>query len=176
LQICQSIHISRYRLYFRDFTSRYEHTAGEIARSLDHFYTFKTAQDLNIVSIMAMSQLIAKSAAAVGRLLMPRTSREMSNIALELRDTYAPSNVQRKILVWGRIFKTVEDVPTRVSCVQMNKAYDMFAVKVYAVVIAGWVLAMATAISDSRHKRLVRISNARGNERFATMAGTATTA
>jgi len=60
---------------------------------------------------------------------VPANARQMADIGLELRAMHKPTSMQRRILVWGRVFKSLQDVPDRVSQQQMKKAYGAFRIQ-----------------------------------------------
>jgi hypothetical protein len=71
---------------------------------------------------------------------VPANARQMADIGLELRAMQKPTNMQRQILVWGRVFKSLQEVPDRVSNLQMKKAYDVFRIEVCMVMFVAGVI------------------------------------
>jgi hypothetical protein len=81
---------------------------------------------------------------------VPANARQMADIGLELRAMQKPTSMQRQILVWGRVFKSLQEVPDRVSQLQMKKAYDVFRIQVCMVMFVAGVIASYAVIHQGR--------------------------
>jgi hypothetical protein len=99
---------------------------------------------------------LARPLVAALRRFMPTTAREVhsiGDITMELRQMQNPTGLQRRILVWSRVYKSLNDVPNRVSLLQLKKAYDVFRAEVTTVVIVGGVIGSALVIRYSQKER-----------------------
>lgn len=47
-----------------------------------------------------------------------------------LSDTVKPTNFQKRVLVWAKMYKSVEEVPERVTANKIRKSRDFFRIKV----------------------------------------------
>lgn len=83
---------------------------------------------------------------------LPANARPMADIGLELRAMQKPTNMQRQILVWGRVFKSLQEVPDRVSQLQMKKAYDVFRIQVCMVMFVAGVIASYAVVRQGRRE------------------------
>jgi len=55
---------------------------------------------------------------------------EAEEIHQNLGEMIKPTDFQKKVLVWGHIYKSVDEVPERVSSPKMKKARDLFRIRV----------------------------------------------
>jgi hypothetical protein len=79
------------------------------------------------VTAIGVRQTTFTTSRSGGRLFSTSTRR--FNVE-DMNDYVNPSNFQKKILVWGRIYKTIEEVPDRVSATKMKKGNDLFRIRV----------------------------------------------
>jgi hypothetical protein len=67
-------------------------------------------------------------------------SRSMSQIAEEGAGTHKPSEFQKKILVWAKMYPSTNKVPERVTRVQLKVAMDKFRIRASIFMVAGTIV------------------------------------
>jgi hypothetical protein len=86
--------------------------------------------------------------------------RSIADIAMELRPMQKTTGIERKILVWGRAFKSLKDIPEWISISQMKKAYDVFRIEMHTITFAFGVLVFLGAALSEHKKHVVHIHQA----------------
>jgi len=59
-----------------------------------------------------------------------RLSKDQSSESDALGEMIKPTDFQKKVLVWGKIYPSIAEVPERVSSSRMKKARDLFRIRV----------------------------------------------
>jgi len=70
-----------------------------------------------------------------------------------LGETVKPTDFQKKVLVWAKMYKTVDDVPDRVSAARMRKSRDLFRIRVNILMGLGTLLGCVLMIISGRRAR-----------------------
>jgi len=59
----------------------------------------------------------------------PVMRRGLAEVRDGFQELHHPTNLQKRILVWGRIYKNLAEVPEQVSTYQLKKAKDVVRIK-----------------------------------------------
>jgi hypothetical protein len=102
-----------------------------------------------------MSSIMTRPLTVAARRLL--TTRGMCDVAMELRPMQKTTAIERKILVWGRAFKTAQDIPEWISMMKMKRAYDIFRIELNTAVVAFGALFFLGAVANEHHKRILHI-------------------
>lgn len=102
-----------------------------------------------------VSSLICKSRIThCQRVSQIRPFRKSSlKMAIDLGEMHKPTNFQRKVLVWAGSYKTVAEVPDRVSTSQLKRAMDLFRIRVNIGMVLSAAVSCAIAIYFGRKLR-----------------------
>jgi hypothetical protein len=71
----------------------------------------------------------------------------------ELGEKISPTNFQRKILVWGKLYPSLQEIPDRVSPTKVRIAWDKFRVRVCIWMVILAFVGCGIEIIRGRHMR-----------------------
>jgi hypothetical protein len=77
----------------------------------------------------------------------------MRNVDQELRSMIKPSDFQKFVLVWTKAYKKKENVPDRITTLQMKRAMDIFRVKSTVVLCLAGLVGLYLAMLSGRRLR-----------------------
>jgi len=102
-----------------------------------------------------MSSTITRPLTVAARRLL--SVRGMCDVAMELRPMQKTTAFERKILVWGRAFKSTKDIPEWISMMKMARAYDVFRIEMNTAVVAFGALVFVGAVFNEHHKHVLHM-------------------
>lgn len=77
-------------------------------------------------------------------------TKSSTNRNINLGETHKPTNFHKRILVWAKTYKTVDEVPDRVSTAQLKRAMDLFRIRVNFSMVVATVIGCGIAIMMGR--------------------------